>query len=542
MRNFWSDAIKFFGLEPSVRQFKRLGRANRPNDKDNNSIILVEKRYWPDGEIALLPFLQEATRFYNASAVTYEMYPQQSKFHLKKIIKHRFSVLNSIIPSRYILISGFPTKESHHDLIADYLLSSALTKETFQNYRYRDILIGDLIYDHYLRRARKPTLNFQDPSLRFFTLEFLRYVDQFIEIFECQQVSALVVSHSTYHFGIPARVSLQRKVPTYLVDLNSALRLNEISEYGYPIDWQTYKVELASFTEKRILEIRNDGKRCVDLRLSGGELPSTIPKNSSSSLNLELDPEITRKRGAKVLVALHDFFDAVHWFGNAFYPDYYEWLLEICKVSAASNLTWIIKPHPSELRDTSEVLRKLKSDFPHIVIVPADVDNAALVEHGVKYCLTVYGSIASELPELGVTVINAASNNPHKDFEFCITPRNKREYIEILRDLENLEFNINLNHLYEYNYMRFLQSMPSWCVSNYNGFIDAVGSVREINSEVAFSWYFRNREDDLLMCVRGAVREFLRGREAYLSSLHFKRSGCRCGNGCKFLNSIELNF
>jgi hypothetical protein len=78
-------------------------------------------------------------------------------------------------------------------------------------------------------------------------------------------------------------------------------------------------------------------------------------------------------------------------------------------------------------------------------------------------------------------------------------------------------------------------------VSNYDGFIDAVGSVREINSEVAFSWYFRNGEHDLLMCVRGAVYEFLRGPEVKLSLSHFERSACLCGNGCKFLKSIALN-
>jgi hypothetical protein len=209
--------------------------------------------------------------------------------------------------------------------------------------------------------------------------------------------------------------------------------------------------------------------------------------------------------------------------------------LEICKVSATSELTWIIKPHPSEIRDTSEILRKLKSDFPHIVIIPSDVDNRSLVKHGVKYCLTINGSISSELPELGVIVVNASSNNPHKDFEFCITPSKKSEYMELLRNLESLEFKINLNHLYEYNYMRFVQSLPSWCVSNFDGFIDAVGSLRDINSEAAFSWYFRNGEDDLLVCVKSAVYEFLRGLEGKLSSSHFNRSSCQCGNGCKFL-------
>jgi hypothetical protein len=541
MRKYGAKLQRFLFLEPSVRRFKRLAKKSRPKTKKSTSVLLIEKRYWPDGEISLLSFLHEATVFYNATPVVYEMYPEQSGFHLKRKVRYFFSVLNSIFPSKYILISGFPGKDFNHSVIAEGLLSGNLSKEQFQNYKYRDVLIGDLIYDHYLRRARKPTLNFNDPALRFFILEFLIYVDKFIEIFDCQKVSALVVSHTTYHFGIPARISLQRKIPTYLVDLTNALRLNDISLYGYTTDWQSYKSELSQFSERKMLEIRNIGKRCVSLRLSGENLPQGIPSNSYRTSNFTLDSKVDGRQGAKVLVALHDFFDAVHAAGNAFFPDYYEWLLEICKISQNSNLTWIIKPHPAELRDTSELLLKLKSEFPHLIIVPSDTDNSMLVEYGVKYCLTIYGSISSELPELGVTVINATAHNPHADFEFCVTPKDRHEYIKILKNLETLQFKINQDHLYEYNYMRFMHHIPSWCISDFNSFLDTVGSMREIDYEAAFSWYFKSGEQELLMCVRAAVREFLIGKEYKLISSHFDRSTCKCGNSCNFLKLTQLS-
>ena len=46
--------------------------------------------------------------------------------------------------------------------------------------------------------------------------------------------------------------------------------------------------------------------------------------------------------------------------------------------------------------------------------------------------LTVYGSCASELPYLGIKVVNADRNNPHSAYNFLLI-QNLNEYEEIIK-------------------------------------------------------------------------------------------------------------
>ena len=41
-------------------------------------------------------------------------------------------------------------------------------KNKLQNFKYRGIKIGDLVYDTYLRTKRKPTINLKDNYLKNF--------------------------------------------------------------------------------------------------------------------------------------------------------------------------------------------------------------------------------------------------------------------------------------------------------------------------------------------------------------------------------------
>ena len=63
-------------------------------------------------------------------------------------------------------------------------------------------------------------------------------------------------------------------------------------------------------------------------------------------------------------------------------------------------------------------LKLIKKNFP----------NNKIKDLGIKFVLTVYGTVASELPIFGVNVINASKNQPHSDFNFSINPKNLVEY------------------------------------------------------------------------------------------------------------------
>ena len=63
-------------------------------------------------------------------------------------------------------------------------------------------------------------------------------------------------------------------------------------------------------------------------------------------------------------------------------------------------------------------LKLIKKDFP----------NNKLKLLGIQFVLTVYGTVASELPIYNIKVINASKNQPHADFNFSINPKNLDDY------------------------------------------------------------------------------------------------------------------
>ena len=77
---------------------------------------------------------------------------------------------------------------------------------------------------------------------------------------------------------------------------------------------------------------------------------------------------------------------------------------------------------------------------------------------GVKFVLTVFGTIASELPPCGIRVINASKNTPHYNYNFSLNPKNLKEYKNLLFNLNNInsEFKFNNKELFMYQFVKEL--------------------------------------------------------------------------------------
>jgi hypothetical protein len=97
-------------------------------------------------------------------------------------------------------------------------------------------------------------------------------------------------------------------------------------------------------------------------------------------------------------------------------------------------------------------IRDFLKNLPNVKLLPKNISNLYLSKK-IDFALTIFGTVASELPIFGVKVINASRNNPHFDYKFCINPKNIFDYKKILLNLKKNKFKINLNELYEYHFM-----------------------------------------------------------------------------------------
>lgn len=521
-----------FACSRQTRAFKRLARENRAPKAKSKKVVLVEYRYHPDQFLALIGALPPILEHHKANALTYEMYPSKSRmFKAKRAFKHKFSVLNAIANSKYMLIFASGSIEPRHQVIIDQLISGR-SQTSLEAFKYQEILIGDLIYDRYLRQTRSTTLSFDDPALSFIISELLQYFDKFVDYFRTTQIEAVVVSHPVYHFGIPVRIANHLGIPVYLVDIRRFTKVEKTALHPYKLDWKNLSQTFQSFGPEFRSWARGYAKERIGLRISGdksdlgGEVKSKIVWSEA------FDTKDLTPLKPSVLIALHDFIDSCHRYGNAFYPDFQLWLNDLGELSARSNLIWLVKPHPWALMDVTEMLQRFAQRYPQIRIINPDTDHRDLVRKGLKYCLTVHGHIAHELPSLGVAVINASANHPHQDYNFSFTPRDLESYREIIRNLDEFHYEPNLEDLYEFYFMHYVYNLLSWCIPDYAEFVKDLGGRRDLDTNRVFSWFFNASNKYDLDCLKHAVAKFLNGPEFILGRSHFPINSCNFTQNC----------
>ena len=82
------------------------------------------------------------------------------------------------------------------------------------------------------------------------------------------------------------------------------------------------------------------------------------------------------------------------------------------------------------------------NENPHFKLLPDEYPHKKIVENGIDVVLTGYGSVGIEYALLGVPVINASVNNPHKNYNFNLHPKNLSEYENLLCNLSDINFKL----------------------------------------------------------------------------------------------------
>ena len=89
-------------------------------------------------------------------------------------------------------------------------------KEDVLKIKFDNILVGDLIYDTYLKKFVKPTIDLKDD-------DFLKLVNDFFLLylfwknyFNKNNVKAVIGVHTPYSYGLVLRLAIYRKIPVYV--------------------------------------------------------------------------------------------------------------------------------------------------------------------------------------------------------------------------------------------------------------------------------------------------------------------------------------
>ena len=327
-----------------------------------------------------------------------------------------------------------------------------------RNFKLKGILIGDLIYDTYIRND----LDFlrMKPNLKFLKITFFCCfkVLRLNNFFSTQDVKYLFIHTDCYakNEALSMRLALKKKIKVLKIFSNK----NEI----YFIQAKSYEVSEGFlpihryFTKKSIIQkISYNSKKLSNFiikRFHGNiysSYSSPIDLFNANKSKTKLDKFSLIKKIFKkdkkferiVLFAPHAFSDAPHHFGDFLFRDYWDQFIQTIdymKMEKFENYLWLVRPHPSSYLYKEENLIKeyIKNKFNNIKLCDS---NLVSTKNLIDICDTVItgrGTIGLEFACFGKKPI-IAGKSTYSKFGIANEFKNKKEYFKSFTDFKSYQ-------------------------------------------------------------------------------------------------------
>ena len=358
------------------------------------------------------------------------------------------------------------------------VIAGLSSKSDIENITINKVWIGDLIYDSYLKISRKPTIDMKSKDFHETLSHSINLFVYWEDYFSNHNVKAICVSHCVYTLAIPLRIAIKNNIPAYQANISHLYRLSKEHPFAYS-DFKYFNMRFLQLP----LAIQTAGLKEAERRLQrrlSGEVGVDMKYSTKSAYGVFKQHRLIKDtQKIKVLIATHCFFDSPHSYGLNLFPDFYEWIDYLGKISERTEYDWYIKTHPDYLLGTKEVIDSFIKKYPKFNLLPADSSHHQIIEEGIDFALTVYGTIGVEYAALDIPVINASLNNPHISYNFNLHPKNIEEYEKLLMHLEDIEITIDKKQINEFYFMKNIYNTNNWLINNHDEMIDRIGGYNE---------------------------------------------------------------
>lgn len=360
--------------------------------------------------------------------------------------------------------------------LARKLFRGLASKRELRDLAVDGVLLGDVVYDTYLRSTVSATVDITDPRLEGIIFSEVRQYLMARDYFDRNRVVGVLESTGRSSHGPLLRVAMARDIPVfvtpymrqqkpgkqlfYLIRLDPALAVgmrNDSKKHPY----YRYREIFATLPPERQEAGRREAARRLGWRLNGNIDPAVLGHHSAytpGSGQRILKP--TDK--PKVLILLHDYCDGVHVFRRMLFDDYYEWSrFLLARANETSEFEWYAKPHPNSLlaEEKNVLNRGVEAEFarlfPNVTFLDSSVSNRQMVDEGLAAAFTVHGTAGHEMAYLGVPVVNAG-DNLHVAYDFNLHPRTVQEFVNLIDNAGRLPLQIDRRQIEEFFYMHYI--------------------------------------------------------------------------------------
>jgi hypothetical protein len=421
---------------------------NKKTKTKTNNIILLEQGEAASSIVAYSYLASTLIDIHDAKIVSY--FPRVPRNFLRKFMWWYKSKV------------GYYTTKLFESLGSDYLLipslSKALQKKSNSIYQDKikeinskadleqllvnDIVFGDLIYDYYLNYYKQVTVDLDSDDFKHHLKYCIDCIVFWLDFFDNNSVKAINTSHTVYTNAIPLRVSVHHGIDSFQLHATHVYRLNKENYFAYK-EFINYKNDFLKLNPMQQLNGIEEAKERINKRFSG-EVGVDMNYSKKSAFGESFNYRLIKESDKiKILVAPHCFYDSPHPFGNNLYPDVFDWIAALIKIAKKTDYDWYVKTHPDFIDETKEMVVELFKNHSNFTILPSDSSHIQIVNEGIDFALTMYGSIGFEYAAMNIPVINASLNNPHIAFDFNVNPESIEEYEHILMDLRAVDHKIN---------------------------------------------------------------------------------------------------
>ena len=321
--------------------------------------------------------------------------------------------------------------------------------EFIENFKVKNILVGDLIADSYIRYKGVPDFEFKDAFVRKLIITSTALHELYSQhICDSPTKGFFYGQYSTYvHHGVPLRIAFNNFwTCTTFASSTSFFKIHTHTDmsikYGprHTEDHILYTVNSAKKLPSRLI---HKADKILMERVEGiydqtmGYMSSRFHDCSTQQNQIPQD----QFSSARVLM-LHDFFDSVHAYNWLLYPDFWSWCIDTIEFCLSNNLPLYIKPHPNEISSSrlfSNRLRSIYKDENLVRWIDPQVKNIYILKQKPKLLITVYGSVVAECAYCDVPVL-LAGDHPALNFGLGLTAKTITEYQNALLNPELLHF------------------------------------------------------------------------------------------------------
>jgi hypothetical protein len=515
-------------LNKFIRHNKKIFIANNKGQSKKTPVVLFELNNMQSAHIAYSYLSNVLASEYGAKIIAYvpTMYSNRWNrlvFEIKKLLGlQEFGVYKSFATANFEAIKITESQREKSRDLYSAIIMNLNDKWDIEKITINGIYLGDLFYDSYLRWYNKPTIDKECIDFQHFLQKSIETYVYWEDYFDSHDVRAVNVSHCVYNLAIPLRMAIARDIPAFQVNATHLYRMNKNNYFAYS-DYLYFPALYASLPEVIKKAGIAEAKQRIEQRFAG-EVGVDMSYSTKSAYvaphHARLLQHTPRK---KILIATHCFFDSPHSYGNNIFPDFYEWLDFLGKMTVVTDYDWYIKMHPDYLPGTKEIIDDFIVRYPKFKLLPADASHHQIIAEGIDLALTVYGTIGFEYAALGVPVINCSLCNPHIAYNFNMHPKSVEEYRQLLLNLDSLSFEIDKRQVYEYYYMKNIYNSSDLFFNSYEDTVKELGGYMAQFTDAVYEKWMEEWTPNKHQSITSAIQAYIRSDDFRMDSKYLGR-------------------